>query len=336
MSSLPSVDLITPCRNRLEYLSSSLPSWLACAQLRRIIIIDFSSTVPVIDGLGGLRGERVTVVRVNDEPLWRQGRAQNIGLGLAEADLVLKIDADVAVLDLNPYLERIKEDAGIFFKGFSKLGSSSGLCLAPRRWMQAVGGYHDHMSGWGGDDVDFYRRLKKRKLKAQVFQGASFREQKQKMAGKNSEAPRLDSNLLSDPQQLASQPYFSNFRNTLLARIQRQNRRRALRWHYSVREENSNLVFAEMKASGDWRLQISRHGIELANILALAFYEKSESVWEFLQSQHYQELVHTHRLPRFRNRRERCALLASLPYHRQSLCQLAQQLGLELISPLPS
>jgi glycosyltransferase involved in cell wall biosynthesis len=331
MSALPSVNLVTPCRNRGEYLRESLPSWLACPQLQRIIVVDFNSTTPaVIDDLDDLIDERVTVVRVEDEPLWRQGRAQNIGLGLADADLILKIDADVATVDIRPYVERMAEDPTIFFKGFSKLGTSSGLCLAPRRRMLTVGGYHDHMSGWGGDDVDFYRRLKKRKLKPQVFQPESFHEQRQKMAGKNSEAPRLDSELVSDPKRLASQPFFSNFRNTLLARIQRQNKRLALRWRYSQSERCLNLVHAKMTASSHWRMKVARHSIELANIIAIAYYEKFESAWTLMSSNGFSELLHKHQLPRCRNRKEREALLATLPQRRHQMGQLAQELGVDL------
>jgi len=335
MSPLPSVELITPCRNRVEYLRDSLPSWLACPQLLRIIVVDFNSTTPVIDDLGDLRGERVTVVRVEEEPLWRQGRAQNIGLGLAEADLVLKTDADVATVNIRPYVERMADDPGIFFKGFSKLGTSSGLCLAPRRRMRAAGGYHDHMSGWGGDDVDFYRRLKKRKLKPLVFQPESFREQGQKMAGKNSEAPRLDSELIADHQGLARQPFFSGFRNTLLARIQRQTKRMALRWRYTPAEEQPNLVHARLRGSSRCRLRVARHSIELANILAVANYQKTESVWALMNSEGFQMLLNAHQLPRCRNRQERKALLSTMPQRRRALRQLALDLGVDLLPDSP-
>lgn len=330
MSPLPSVDLITPCRNRVEYLRDSLPSWLACPQLRQIIVVDFNSTVPVIDDLGDLSGERVTVVRVEDEPLWRQGRAQNIGLGLAEADLVLKTDADVATADIRPYVERMADDPGIFYKGFSKLGTSSGLCLAPRRRMKAAGGYHDHMSGWGGDDVDFYRRLKKRKLKPLVFQPESFREQGQKMAGKNSEAPRLDSELIADPQQLARQPFFSGFRNTLLARIQRQNKRLALRWRYTPAAEQPNLVHARLRASSQWRLQIARHSTELANILAVVHYQKDESVWDLMRSKTFKDILEQHQLPSWRNRKGRQDIVNNLAERKKGLRELASSLGVAL------
>jgi glycosyltransferase involved in cell wall biosynthesis len=332
MRPLPSVDLITPCRNRVEYLKTSLSSWLACPHLRKIIVVDFNSTTPVIDDLGDLDGDRVTVVRVQDEPIWRQGRAQNIGLGIAEADLVLKIDADVATVDIRAYVEQMAEDPNLFFKGYSKLGTSSGLCLAHLSRMRAIGGYHDHMSGWGGDDVDFYRRLKKQKLKSLVFQAESFREQGQKMAGKNSEARRLDSELIADSNQFAKQPYFSGFRNSLLARIQRQNKRRALRWKYKPDTNCRNLVHAELRSSSSWRLQVARHSIELANILAVANYKRTQSVWELMRSQAFIDILKQHQLPKWRNRKELHQLLATLPERRTKMRDLAQSLGIPLLS----
>lgn len=332
MSQLPSVDLITPCRNRVEYLRDSLPSWLACPQLQRIIVVDFNSTTPVIDELGDFGDERVTVVRVEDEPMWRQGRAQNIGLGLAEADLVLKTDADVATVDIRHYVERMAEDPGIFFKGYCKQGTSSGLCLAPLRRMRAIGGYHDHMSGWGGDDVDFYRRLKKRKLRPLVFQPESFQEQGQKMAGKNSEARRLDSDLISDPDQLAKQPYFTGFRNTLLARIHRQNKRLALRWHYTPTDDNPNQLHAELRPSSLWRMQAARYSIELANILSIAHYKTTDSAWELIRSKAFIDTLENYQLPRCHNQKERQQLINSLPERRTELRKLAISLGVTFLS----
>ncbi|MFM9102256.1 MAG: glycosyltransferase family 2 protein [Cyanobium sp.] len=116
MCPLPNVNLITPCRNRAEYLRSCLPSWIACPELQRIIVVDFNSTTPVINELNDLINERVTVVQVEDEPLWRQSRAQNVGLRLTDAELVLKMDADVALVDIRPYVEEMADDPTIFLQ----------------------------------------------------------------------------------------------------------------------------------------------------------------------------------------------------------------------------
>lgn len=332
MSSLPSLDLITPCRNRAEDLKNSLPSWIACELIRRIIVVDFNSTKPVIEDLNGATNERLTVIRVEDEPIWRQGRAQNVGLGLSDAELILKIDADVSVVNLLAYVEAIARDPTLFFTGFSKHGTSSGLCLAPRRKLQAIGGYNDHMSGWGGDDVDIYRRLKKRGLRRELFKAESFAEQGQKMATKNSEAPRLDSHVVADPQRLARKPYFTGFRNTLLARIHVQNKRKKLRWHYSDGMANTASINARLKPSCQWKLQMGRHGTELANILALAFYEQFDSAWELMKSEAFRQVLATHQLPRHQGRRQRKDLIEKLPERLAALNTLANELGLELLA----
>lgn len=101
------------------------------------------------------------------------------------ADLVLKIDADLSIVDLRPYVEAVADNPMVFFKGFSKHGTSSGLCLASTRMMRSLGGFHDRMSGPGGDDVDLCRKLGKCSSKRQFFRPDSFREQSQRMAGKN-------------------------------------------------------------------------------------------------------------------------------------------------------
>jgi len=53
-------------------------------------------------------------------------------------------------------------------------------------------------------------------------------------------------------------------------------------------------------------------------------------VWELMKSESFQEVLEQHQLPRCRSRRERQALLASLPQRRQALTQLAQGLGVAL------
>lgn len=327
MTPPPAADLVTTCRNRAEYLRASLPSWLACEQIRRIVVVDFDSSTPVIKELDALSGERVTVVRVEDEPLWRIGRAINVGLGLVEAELVLKIDADVSIIELRPYLEAVANRDCLYFRGFSKLGTSSGLFLASTTVMRSLGGYHDHMSGWGGDDIDLYERLKKQGFRRQFFHRESFQEQVQQMAGKNAEAPRLDTHLLSAHQQLARNPYFTGFRNTLLARIHPQTRRRALRWHYSAVTGSDNLVQARLRKPGGWRLALARYSTELANILALAHFEHFKTPLELMRHEAFTQVVARYGLPRCRGRRDRQQILRELPKRMNALRDLAAQLG---------
>jgi hypothetical protein len=77
-------------------------------------------------------------------------------------------------------------------------------------------------------------------------------------------------------------------------------------------------------------MQLARHSIELANILALAYYERTESAWTLMNSTMFLEALHYHQLPRCRSRREREALIATLPQRRLKMCELAQTLGVDL------
>lgn len=324
---MSAVDLITPCRNRAEHVLHSLPSWLACPEVRQILIADFSSTPPLLPQLGAFDLSRVTVIRVEDEALWRQGRAQNVALGFARSERVLKVDADIEVVDIQPYLAAMDANPDLFYRGFSKLGSSSGSCLFRRRHGRRCGGWHDQMSGWGGDDVDFYRRLRRRGLRADVFAPESFRETTQPMEGKNSEAPRIDSTLVANQPLLASQPRFSGVRNTLLSVLAKQTRRSALRYRFTRDALSPHLVHARLRQRSRQELALGRYSIELANILTIHYYQPSIHPREIVGTPEFQRIQADYQLPRARNRAERLQLMHELPERLTRLRRLAQQLG---------
>ncbi len=325
------VVLVSPCRNRAEHVIRSLPSWLACPQVDQILIVDFNSSPALLPQLRGFDLARVRVIRVEDEPLWRQGRAQNVALGYARAlrgdPLILKVDADIEVLSLAPYLEAMEHNPKFFYRGFSKLGSSSGSCLFRLRAGRRCGGWHDQMSGWGGDDVDFYQRLRRSGLQAAVFEPESFRETTQPMEGKNSEAPRIDTELLQNQPQLACQPLFSGVRNTLLSVLHRQNRNRALRYRFQAEPQQPQQVQAVLKPRSRQELALGRYSTELANILAVHHFRSDLHPREILNSPAFAAIRQHYQLPRARGRRQRLALLESLPGRMAALRALAEQLG---------
>ncbi|MFU8884733.1 MAG: glycosyltransferase family 2 protein [Cyanobacteriota bacterium] len=315
------VALITPCRNRAEHVIRSLPSWLACPQVNKILIVDFNSTPALLPQLTGFDLERVRVIRIENEPLWRQGRAQNVALRYAKAHTILKLDADIEIVEIAPYLEAMERDPNLFYRGFSKLGSSSGSCLFRLRDGRRCGGWHDHMSGWGGDDVDYYQRLRRRGLRAAVFEPESFRETTQPMEGKNNEAPRIDTELLQNQPQLACQPLFSGIRNTLVSVLFKQNRKRGLRYRFKT--EPHHLVRAELKPRSRQELALGRYGIELANILTIHHFRPDLHPREILANPAFAAIRQRYQLPRA----SRQALLETLPGRMEQLRGLAKQLG---------
>ena len=325
---MTSLDLITPCRNRAEQLLRSLPSWLACPRVDRILIVDFSASPPLLPQLAGFDLTRVTVIRVEDEPIWRLGRAQNVALRYSRSDLILNINADIEVVTIDPYLEAMETNPHLYYRGFSKRGTSSGSCLFRRRQGQRCGGWHDHMSGWGGDDLDFYDRMRRRGQRAALFDAASFQEIRQRMETKNSdEAPRLDSQLLQNQPDLVCQPRFTGVRNTLLSVLRRQNRQRTLRYRFLDDPGNPRLVQARLRRRSRLELAIGQHSVELANILTIHHYRPDLHPSEIMATPTYAEIVERHGLPPARNRQQRRQLLAELPERLNQLRGLADQLG---------
>ena len=327
------VDLITPCRNRAEHVVASLPSWLACPEISRILIVDFNSSQELLPQLAGFDLGRVRVIRLGEEALWRQGRAQNVALRYSKAGVILKLDADIELVTIAPYLEAMDRDPTLFYRGFSKLGSSSGSCLFRRQHGRGCGGWHDHMSGWGGDDVDYYQRLRRRGLRAAVFEAESFRETTQAMEVKNSEAARIDSQLLQNQPQLARLPRFSGVRNTLLSVLQKQTRRRALRYGFELDPAAPHRIGATLKQRSRQELALSQPSIELANIVAIHHFRPDLDPREILNSPAFKELQQRHQLPHARSRQERQLLFDSLPKRMAQLRHLAEQLGVATLPP---
>jgi glycosyltransferase involved in cell wall biosynthesis len=325
---LPSLELLTPCRNRADHLIASLPSWLANPLIARIVIVDFGSTTPLADRIAqhtsSSEQNRLCVIRVEEEPLWRQGRAQNLGLQATRADLILKVDADIAVGDLSGYVTAMHQEPRLFFKGFSKLGTSSGLCLFRRKAGLSIGGYHDHLSGWGGDDVDFYRRLQRRRQQFHYFEAEHFQEITQPMQVKNSEAPRLDSTLFQPNDDLIRDPYFTGCRNGILAKLLRQRRRTRLRWR--LQPGSHDFALQAMVRPRNQRLQPwFRYHVELANLIALQHYRRGESHWPILRNRDVQTMIQEHQLPLAKGRNARRQQLDSLPQRLETLRHLAGQ-----------
>ncbi len=156
----PMISIVTRVRNRQEHLLQSLPAWTAEPLVRDIVIVDYASTTPIQDGILA-KSDKIRLCTVHNAPLWKSGKAINIGVQWALCPLVLRLDCDInRVQNLDKYLER-KTDSN-FFSGNMEGGSVKGFfgqCLFAKDQWLSVGGYHEFLVGWGFDDSDFYERL---------------------------------------------------------------------------------------------------------------------------------------------------------------------------------
>lgn len=93
------LSVVCAIRNRLENLVKALPSWLAQHEIDEILLVDWGSTTPVLDGLlaRGLTDPRLRVLRVEGEDQWCLTLAYNLGFRMARFDRILKLDADICL-----------------------------------------------------------------------------------------------------------------------------------------------------------------------------------------------------------------------------------------------
>lgn len=160
----PGTSLVTCCMNREENLLKALDSWLACSDLREIILVDWSSDHPVQQALQdrGITDPRIRVIRVEGEPRWILSYAFNIGFRVASCARILKADADIV---LSPDFFRKNQLApGRFIAGNWRTASEdqshvNGFFYTHKSDLAAISGFNEYITTYGWDDDDIYARL---------------------------------------------------------------------------------------------------------------------------------------------------------------------------------
>jgi hypothetical protein len=158
------ISVVTCCKNRNDHLALTVRQWLARDWVRQVVIVDWSSTIPVAETLRDVPKDKISIVRAEGESEWILTLAYNLGIVHATGDMILKADADCLVGD------RVRVDCqpddAAFFAGNLRAGnprgkpaSVNGQCFFTRRAFEIVNGYNELLRGWGQDDEDFYDRL---------------------------------------------------------------------------------------------------------------------------------------------------------------------------------
>ncbi|WP_372737911.1 galactosyltransferase-related protein [Neptunomonas sp.] len=158
------VSLVTCCMNRNENLVKALPSWLECAEINEIIIVDWSSTEPVKDYIRaqGLSDKRIKVIRVDDQPRWILSYAFNIGFRAASYNKILKTDADILVND--GFFTKNLLKSNMFISGDWRIADKgqehiNGFFFVSRENLIKIKGFNEYITTYGWDDDDIYSRL---------------------------------------------------------------------------------------------------------------------------------------------------------------------------------
>lgn len=150
--------LCNSTKNRNENLAKVIPLWKELP-FSRCIIVDWDSTEPVWETLNHLMDERFTVVRVENQPYYWSSIIHNFSIGLADTPWIFRIDSDVFQLPRTMNKFDIKLDR-FYVGGRPQNGNGTdGTVWFKKDWWEKTGGYDERQTGYGYEDVHFYKRM---------------------------------------------------------------------------------------------------------------------------------------------------------------------------------
>ena len=165
-----SLSLITTCKGRLDHLQKTLPL-MAKQTEAECIVVDYGCPQGTADWVAA-NFPRVKVVRINDDPMFNQCRAKNIGAIAAETSLVCFVDADI---ELAPeFASRIRLDCAerTFLRAQPVTMETWGTFACWREDFWRVGGFDEVYEGWGASPEDLYLRLASAGCSERQFSGS--------------------------------------------------------------------------------------------------------------------------------------------------------------------
>ena len=156
---------ITTCKNRLDHLRQTLPA-MRRQSFGKVIVVDYGCEQGTSQWVAEAH-DGVTCIRVDDDPRFSLARARNIGARAAQTEFICFVDADVILNeDLGAWLRQQARPGAFYLSGVRGRPELSGFVVCRKAHFEKAGGYDEVFRGWGGEDKDFYDRLRLLGLRA--------------------------------------------------------------------------------------------------------------------------------------------------------------------------
>ena len=152
--------LVVTCKGRLAHLKQSLPLFMRQDETS-VVVVDYSCP----DGTGDFvqsRFPRAQIVRVPDRPVFNLAAARNAGARVVQNPYMIFCDADTIISPSFVALISQHLTSTNFLTFQASAGNSlGGSCVVATRDFRKVQGFDEIFAGYGGEDLDFYWRLRR-------------------------------------------------------------------------------------------------------------------------------------------------------------------------------
>jgi predicted glycosyltransferase involved in capsule biosynthesis len=157
--------IITRFKDRFDHLQETLPTWVSMPGIDYITITDWDSGINLKPFLDSFNDPRITLLQVQNKPLFERAKAHNTGIRFTNANIIILLDCDVKIISSKFYslIESWNRYAASFLTIENRFRSSSlfGSCVFFRDIWMLINGFYEGFKDYGNEDTDFYLRLEK-------------------------------------------------------------------------------------------------------------------------------------------------------------------------------
>lgn len=156
------VSAVTVTTGRKQMLDLSIKSWLAFSEIEEVVVVcwNFNTWLDDVESVDS----RIKTINVHSTEKFNISKAYNIGIQAARYSRVLKLDVDYI---LNPYynmFSNVNLKNNMFITGSDGVKNDfikglNGFLFIHKHNFMDVGGYNEHMQGYGWEDSDLQYRL---------------------------------------------------------------------------------------------------------------------------------------------------------------------------------
>lgn len=155
----PKFSIITTCKGRLRDLKKTLPEFLKQARAE-VIVVDYDCPDGTAEYVSRTH-PAVRLVKIENQAGFNLAHARNLGAAQAKGRYLAFLDADVVIAE--DFAARIEQQmTARTFALFGPQGKNSlrGSCVVDRESFAAIDGYDELLSGYEGEDLELYVRLR--------------------------------------------------------------------------------------------------------------------------------------------------------------------------------